>query len=682
MTGGLGDDTYIVDLTEDVIAELGGGGSDTVQTIATFTLSGNIENLILGGALDINGTGSVDANKITGNGGKNLLSGLGGADTLLGGLGIDTLLGGDANDSVFGEGGTDSLQGEIGDDTLDGGDGNDTLGGGAGINQLFGGLGDDVYLLNSTSDVITENDTEGTDLVQTTLATTTLAKNVENLTLLTGAVTGNGNELKNFITGNDANNSLDGALSTDTMAGGKGNDVYTVDDTGDIVTELTGNGTDEIKAGVSISALASFVENLTLTGIEDLSGTGNTLANLIAGNSGANKIFGGDLNDTLTGNAGNDTLQGDAGTDSMAGGDGNDRYIVDATLDLISEIAGKGTDTVETTATYTLAGNIENLILAGTAAINGTGSIDANNILGNIANNILTGLGGADTLTGGGGLDTLFGGDANDWVLGEIGADNLLGEAGDDTLEGGDGNDTLAGGIGNNLLKGGDGDDTYIIDAVNDVIAEDFGKGIDTVLLEDVSFSLLTMTDVEIENLEITGTANINATGNNLANKITGNDGNNELRGGNGNDTLIGGLGDDVYFIEDTKDTGKDQVIEQAGEGSDTIQSAVSISLVGFSEIENIQLVQNGNINAVGSDTDNKITGNNGNNSLSGGNGNDTLIGDGIGGDNFADTLNGGAGNDTYFVEGNTDIVIDSGGVDTVISNKSSELSPRASRSA
>ena len=67
---------------------------------------------------------------------------------------------------------------------------------------------------------------------------------------------------------------------------------------------------------------------------------------------------------------------------------------------------------------------------------------------------------------------------------------------------------------------------------MNDVIEEDFGNGIDTVLLEDVSFSLLSMTNVEIENLTITGTANINATGNNLANTITGNDGNNELRGG------------------------------------------------------------------------------------------------------------------------------------------------------
>ena len=149
--------------------------------------------------------------------------------------------------------------------------------------------------------------------MQSTLATTTLGKNLENLTLLGSAVTGNGNELKNFITGNDIANSLDGGLGADTMAGNKGNDLYTVDDIGDIVTELTGNGTDEIKASVSIAALANFVENLTLTGIEDLNGAGNTLANLITGNSGENKIFGGDLNDTLTGNAGNDTLQGDAG---------------------------------------------------------------------------------------------------------------------------------------------------------------------------------------------------------------------------------------------------------------------------------------------------------------------------------------------------------------------------------
>ena len=59
---------------------------------------------------------------------------------------------------------------------------------------------------------------------RSTLGTTTLGKNVENLTLLAGAVTGNGNELKNFITGNDIANTLDGSLGADTMAGSKGND--------------------------------------------------------------------------------------------------------------------------------------------------------------------------------------------------------------------------------------------------------------------------------------------------------------------------------------------------------------------------------------------------------------------------------------------------------------------------
>ena len=115
-------------------------------------------------------------------------------------------------------------------------------------------------------------------------------------------------------------------------------------------------------------------------------------------------------------------------------------------------------------------------------------------------------------------------------------------------------------------------------------------------------------------------------------------------------------------------------VVEKNGEGSDTVQSAVTISLAGFSEIENIQLVQNGSVNATGSDTDNKITGNAGKNVLSGGNGNDTLIG---AGDVGADTLIGGAGDDLYIVEGTNDVISDSGGFDTVISDRSVILGRR-----
>ena len=595
MVGGAGDDRYIVDAAGDLITELGGGGLDTVETTASYVLSGNIENLILAGVADINGSGSIDANSITGNIGDN---------SLFGDAGVDTLLGGD---------------------------GNDTLTGGIGDDKMTGGAGNDIYDVDSASDVTTEDADKGTDLVQTTVSLS-LAANIENLTLLGSAANGTGNILANIITGNAANNSLDGGTGNDTMIGGDGNDIYVVDSAQDVVTEAgtVGSNSDEVKSGVSIAALAANVENLTLTGGLAINGAGNVLANILTGNTGANSLFGAAENDTLVGNAGDDTLEGGAGIDSMAGGADNDRYIVDVTGDKITELAGAGTDTVESIADYTLAANLENLILTG-AAITGKGNGDANSITGN-------------------GL-----------------ANGLFGEGGNDTLTGNAGNDTLSGGLGTNLLLGGLGDDTYEIDAANDTVTEKAGEGIDTLLL-NLSFSLESDKTTEIENLELTGTADIDGTGNVLKNTIKGNSGNNKLNGAGGDDTLIGGKGDDIYVIDDIKDTGKDVVIELAGEGIDTIESAATIVLAGFSEIENITLTFNNHVNATGSGTNNKITGNDGNNSLTGGNGDDTLIGSG---DAVADTLNGGAGNDQYFVEGTLDIVIDSGGEDTVFTTKS-----------
>jgi Ca2+-binding RTX toxin-like protein len=135
------------------------------------------------------------------------------------------------------------------------------------------------------------------------------------------------------------------------------------------------------------------VENLTLTGTAAINGTGN-----------------GD-NNVITGNTGNNTLDGGAGTDTLIGGSGNDIYIVDSTTDTITEQANGGTDTIQSSVTYTiLAANVENLTLTGTAAINGTGNAGNNVITGNTGNNRLNGGAGNDRLTGGVGKDTLTGG--------------------------------------------------------------------------------------------------------------------------------------------------------------------------------------------------------------------------------------------------------------------------------
>ena len=86
MNGGLGNDTYIVDNSGDLVLETSAaGGIDSVQSSATFTLGSNIESLTLTGANAINGTGNNLANTLTGNGAANILDGGVGADTMPGG---------------------------------------------------------------------------------------------------------------------------------------------------------------------------------------------------------------------------------------------------------------------------------------------------------------------------------------------------------------------------------------------------------------------------------------------------------------------------------------------------------------------------------------------------------------------------------------------------------------------
>ncbi|WP_071189786.1 calcium-binding protein [Trichormus sp. NMC-1] len=174
-----------------------------------------------------------------------------------------------------------------------------------------------------------------------------------------------------------------------------GNDSYYVDNIGDIITEAANAGTDTVFSTVTYT-LANNVERLTLKGTSAIKGTGNTLNNVLTGNTAAN------------------ILDGKTGADTMIGGAGNDSYYVDNIGDIITEAANAGTDTVFSTVTYTLANNLENLTLQGTAAINGTGNTLNNVLTGNAAANTLTGGAGVDTLNGNAGADTLIGGLGND----------------------------------------------------------------------------------------------------------------------------------------------------------------------------------------------------------------------------------------------------------------------------
>lgn len=515
MTGGVGNDVYVVDSGGDTVTESSSsGGTDTVRASVSWTLGSNLENLELIGGAAINGTGNSLANRITGNGAGNVLSGGSGADTLL------------------------------------------------------GGAGDDTYVVDNTGDTVTELAGEGVDLVQSSV-TTTLAANVENLTLIgTSGISGTGNAANNVITGNSGANVLNGGAGDDTMAGGSGNDTYVVDSSGDVVIEGAGAGTDLVQSAVDYT-LSDNVEKLTLTGTAGINGTGNALAN------------------TLTGNAGSNVLDGGAGNDKLVGGAGNDTYVVDSTGDVVTESASAGTDTVLSSLTLTLASNVENLTLVGLLTINGTGNTLANVLKGNAA---------ANTLSGGAGIDT---------------------------------------------MAGGAGDDTYVVDAIGDAIVENVTEGIDLVQ-SGVSYTLA----ANVENLTLTGTSAINGTGNSMDNVLVGNSANNALTGGAGNDrldggsgtdTMIGGAGNDTYAVNVSSDV----VTENANEGVDTVLSAVTLTL--GSHVENLTLTGTSAVGGTGNALGNVLVGNSANNTLTGAAGNDTLDG-GAG----IDTLIGGAGNDTY----------------------------------
>jgi VCBS repeat-containing protein len=231
-------------------------------------------------------------------------------------------------------------------------------------------------------------------------------------------------------------------------------------------------------------------------------------------------------------------LDGGLGADTMAGGAGDDTYIVDNSSDVVTEAAGDGVDTVRASANYALGANVENLILTGTANIMG---------VGNEGDNILTGNSGANTLDGG------------------LGADFLYGGAGNDTLIGGEGDDTLDGGLDADLMQGGAGNDSYVVDNRGDTIVEAAGGGIDTVNAS-VSYTL----SADVENLVLTGSGNLDGTGNASANIITGTSGDNLLAGMEGNDTLIGGTGNDVLL----GGAGDDNYLIRAGDGNDRIVDA------------------------------------------------------------------------------------------------------------
>ncbi len=480
----------------------------------------------------------------------------------------DTITAADQDDAI-------SLYGEAGNDIINGSDGQDLIHGGAGADNIRAGGGDDTIYIDTATDVVAGELIDGGSGTDTLRVAPQITADISGATLV-------------GIESIDATNSQEVDVTKSQLSGVKeisGRFRFTdggvvnlgkVEGAGSVYFDLSAAGNtinlSQFKTDAFFSVFGGDGNDM-VTASDEISG-------YYYGGGGNDVLTGGTLSDTFYGGDGNDRLDGGAGADVLAGGLGDDIYFVDDANDQVSEDDGGGTDTVFSSVNYTLQYNVENLTLTG-AGKNATGNDLDNVITGNANANILNGL---------------------------------------------DGNDTLDGGVGADSLHGGAGDDTYYVDNVHDSITELAESGTDSVHAT-VTFTL----NSNVENLTLSGSADINGAGNALANNLYGNSGDNILNGGAGADTMRGGAGDDTYIVDNSGDL----VGENANSGTDRVESAVSYTL--GANIENLRMTGSTSVAATGNTLANILIGNSGNNLIDGKTG--------------SDTLSGGAGKDTFLFD-------------------------------
>lgn len=695
--GGQGDDTYAI-TAKDVVVELAGEGVDTVridrldETTAQgqwFNVSdyANVENLSLGNNLstdwDYNGSdnqGAFSAN-LRGDAGDNVLIGNGFSNELRGGGGNDALYGGERELNTPYRSAYDQLFGESGDDTLRAGSGGAALHGGSGNDVLYGASGHDTFhfALGDGRDTIASISGTG-DLDRVVFAAgidpddVSFSRSGTSLIVQVGSDPNDQVVVSNYWYDLDGEYVLSGAVDQFVFADGtiRRGDLHQLPYTNNppqtlvhyLSHELVGEEaftftlpsgmfTDEATDTIALSLGANTPEWITfdpatgaLTGTPPNGGaelsvqivasdswgqtTTSTLSltvrNVIRGGVDGDVLAGTDFRDDVHGGSGDDTLQGVGSGDRLYGGAGNDLYVVTESSQQVIELAGEGDDTVQSSSySYALGEHIEGLLMGA----------DAMEGVGNAADNVITG------------------------------------NAGDNRLDGGEGDDRLIGDAGN---------DVYVVDSSGDEVVETAGHGTDT-----IQSSLSWQLGADVENLELIGSDDLNATGNALDNDLTGNAGNNRLEGGAGTDWLYGGDGNDTYVMESTQD----RAIEYEGEGLDTVDRRFETNLILANNVENLLLAA-GVVTGNGNAEDNQITGNAANNKLSGLDGDDQLDGldgndqmwGGSGSDRLLagngddyldggvgqDQLEGGAGADVYVVDDAGDVIVEAtgGGTDQV----------------
>ncbi|MDD2725429.1 MAG: calcium-binding protein [Methylovulum sp.] len=715
--GGNGVDNLFGDLGNDVLD--GGSGDDLLEGWdgddrlfggdgKDQLAGGNNNDKLLGELGDDRLFGQVGNDQLWGGDGNDILLGFTASneskqsltagetddDWLYGGNGQDLLMAGLGNDWLFGEEGNDELQAGAGNDKLYGGAGNDRLYGHVGNDVLYGGDGDDI-LVGFT------------------------ASNESKQTLGVGETDSDwlyGGAGKDYLLGGEGGDYLDGGAGADEMQGDAGNDVYIVNSVNDSILEGNNSGYDTVISS-SNYLLNKNVEELRLLDGFNIHGTGNSLNNKIIGNSSSN------------------ILDGVTGEDSMIGAEGNDTYYVDNAGDQIIELAGEGVDRVQTTISYALGANTEDLVLLDFSKPE-KGLVDGKavmvygypkmNELDYSQGDAVDGYLGTCALTSIANLLTLADKPTseesiirlailNNWTLKD--ANRPPYERGGSTPleqqailnEMGLRNDLLPGyneqGFANLVMSGrgvilgvnagklwgeasyvGDGKVNHAVTVTGVVYNEsdkslmgfyiadsgrhkvsDMTRFVDLAVFRAAAnvgsaYAVYTLEPVKLWDEDINGTGNDSNNviiGNRGNNKLSGRGGNDSISGGAGDDilwgdigadTMIGGEGNDIFVVDNTLDVVK----ENSSEGTDQVLSYITYTLVA--NFENLTLIGINEIDGVGNTLENMIIGNNADNTLNGGAGADRLI--------------GGTGNDVYIVDDVWDKVTENvdGGSDWILS--------------
>lgn len=529
------------------------------------------------------------------------------------------------DDIVWANAGNDIIEGHAGNDLLHGGPGNDIIEGGEGADIIIGASGNDTASYSTSAHAVNidllNNVYSGGDAQGDTLTT------IENITGSNVA------SERDWIYGDNGDNTISGLAGDDILEGGGGADVID-----------GGAGWDYARYERSASGVSVNLKTNINTGGD---AQGDLIYNVeaLVGSAYNDSLTGGDDKDYIRGGDGDDYLDGGASGDQLFGQEGNDTYFYASGRDTFHE-QGTGIERIIFDAAYTpddvtiinnvivFEAGVNEVILNNTSlfeffsfagyadmtfaelmayasGVTDTGTVGDDVFLGDTDESSYDGLAGTDTVdysassaaisidlvagTGARGdasgdsfisIENIIGSDnasARDFIWGNDADNGIYGMAGDDILEGGAGADVIDGGAGWDYAR---------------YIRSDAGVNINLETGVHTGGDAAGDTLINIEAV-IGSTYADTIRGGNANDYLNGGGGDDIITGGAGRDLLYGGAGADMFVFESSAMDGKIDVIRDFSiSDGDTLN--ITDVLSGYDPLSDVisdfvQLTQNGN---------------------------------------------------------------------------------------